>query len=933
MDLAEGRASAARLKADKVALAAASRVSDLDQEETPESIMLSSMTEEGAKDRTDREVVVPWLRFLWESYRSTLELLYKIPKLEKLYHKTCEKAFKFCQEYTRIQEFKKLCEMLRGQLINLQKTPYVNVRQVKPQWEWTPEALEFHLQTRFAQLEVATSLELWNEGFRTVEDIYAIVLNGKKTPKPRLMVNYYEKLTRIFWVSENKLFHAYAWYKYYCLSCESRKDLKQEEKSMLASCVLLAALTIPSTKDANTTTTAKNLNLQEEDETVDEKSQQMALLLDFPTNLSRQSLLLDILNKGILKEVVPELSSIYDTLENTFKPLHLVKSTADVIQTVKNINVLKPYAVPLQKVILMKLVQQLSRVYSVVKLKFVFDLTLEHLVDLDENSIEKLLIEGVVNKQLQLKFDHCNACIKFQAPSATTSTVENLLSKFGETLNKIHTKIASVENVDDEEEAKIEAEKTILSRKEYVENIVAEAALVEFKTFNDRKGLIERRKEGIEKVQQEKEKIQILQIEEDERRRIEIENRRLSFESQQREEERKKKDKEKYDILVIQKRLEDYKISIPFEDIAKLDPIGRKLLIKQAHDAEIEKEEAKKRELQKQARNHDFVERAKHIESVPCAKQMYEEWIEEDKKYYEDRYAAICVVQEREQKIFLAEQKRLSKMEAFASSFTNYLTEKQRVEHDKEVKELKNKMVGERRDKNIARARRLFAEDLERIEREEELLAEKLAKEERDRVEREMSENLRKKRELEEQAEREREKNLERMKKSVAEAEEAKKLLSQQQQVPPPPPPTVVEAKKNVYVPPTRRREEVVEPLEYRNAPPRQQQEQPTDNWRASRPGTSNNNNNNAFNRNTNGGGAPQLNSRAANFGASSPPPVGSGGGGARSDGRSFGFNDASAGPPSQQQQQPFSSSNANGGRQQQPSGDSWRFFKKNMCL
>ena len=29
-----------------------------------------------------------------------------------------------------------------------------------------------HLTTRFAQLEVASALELWTEGFRTVEDIH-----------------------------------------------------------------------------------------------------------------------------------------------------------------------------------------------------------------------------------------------------------------------------------------------------------------------------------------------------------------------------------------------------------------------------------------------------------------------------------------------------------------------------------------------------------------------------------------------------------------------------------------------------------------------------------------------------------------------------------------------------------------------------------------
>jgi hypothetical protein len=58
---------------------------------------------------------------------------------------------------------------------------------------------------------------------------------GKKTPKPKLMMTYYDKLQRIFWVSDNKLFHAYACFRYYVLCCENRKDLKAEEKSIMAS--------------------------------------------------------------------------------------------------------------------------------------------------------------------------------------------------------------------------------------------------------------------------------------------------------------------------------------------------------------------------------------------------------------------------------------------------------------------------------------------------------------------------------------------------------------------------------------------------------------------------------------------------------------------------------------------------------------------------
>lgn len=43
-------------------------------------------------------------------------------------------------------------------------------------WDgWNTDSIELHLQTRFAQLEVAAGLELWTEGFRTVEDIYNIM--------------------------------------------------------------------------------------------------------------------------------------------------------------------------------------------------------------------------------------------------------------------------------------------------------------------------------------------------------------------------------------------------------------------------------------------------------------------------------------------------------------------------------------------------------------------------------------------------------------------------------------------------------------------------------------------------------------------------------------------------------------------------------------
>jgi translation initiation factor 3 subunit A len=502
MQLSESRAALARQKADKVALVAAARVSDLDQEESPESIMLSSMTEDGARDRTDREVVVPWLKFLWENYRAILELLSKIPKLDKLYHTTCSKAFKFCQEYGRVLEFRRLCDMLRQHLAFLtnKKVQLAPVRNPRPVWEWTPETLDAHLQTRFSQLEVATNLELWNEGFRTIEDIFGLMVAGKFRPRPKLMVMYYEKLTRIFWVSENKLFHAYAWFRYYSLSIESRKDLKPEERSVLASSVLLSALTIPSFKDIYLTSLVAGEAVEFDDEiVVVEKHNQIAQLLDFQNNPSRKALLADIVSRGILTEVLPELAVLYDCLEVKFQPLSLVSTLTAAVNAVRSHPQLGMYALSLQRVIVTKVMQQLSRAYSAVKLEFVFKL-MSGLSDLSASAIEKIIIESAAQKQLQLKVNHAAGCIQFTSSSSSTeSAFENQAALLGSSMKTITGTINS------HLEKKALDMKKAAARKDYFVRVL-DALDQEYSQCLDRKIQIERRKENLERLQQEREK-------------------------------------------------------------------------------------------------------------------------------------------------------------------------------------------------------------------------------------------------------------------------------------------------------------------------------------------------------------------------------------------------------------------------------------------
>jgi translation initiation factor 3 subunit A len=70
---------------EKAAVKSAVDVDDLEASETPESILLGAVSGDQSKDRTDRALVTPWLKFLWESYRTSLETLKNNARLEVIY--------------------------------------------------------------------------------------------------------------------------------------------------------------------------------------------------------------------------------------------------------------------------------------------------------------------------------------------------------------------------------------------------------------------------------------------------------------------------------------------------------------------------------------------------------------------------------------------------------------------------------------------------------------------------------------------------------------------------------------------------------------------------------------------------------------------------------------------------------------------------------
>eukprot|EP00968_Pinguiococcus_pyrenoidosus_P001489 scaffold65_cov233-Pinguiococcus_pyrenoidosus.AAC.8 len=150
----------------------------LEEEEmiTSDSVMLMATTAEGLRDRTAQETWVPWVKFLWESYRSIIETLKVNSKLEATYHATARAAFSFCLQFRRTSEFRRLCDVLRTHLQNLEKLniagTVVSEAKSRRPWEgWSERSIERQLQTKFDQLEAGSELGMWNETFKTMDDI------------------------------------------------------------------------------------------------------------------------------------------------------------------------------------------------------------------------------------------------------------------------------------------------------------------------------------------------------------------------------------------------------------------------------------------------------------------------------------------------------------------------------------------------------------------------------------------------------------------------------------------------------------------------------------------------------------------------------------------------------------------------------------------
>ncbi|KTF78987.1 hypothetical protein cypCar_00030453 [Cyprinus carpio] len=660
LKLAEEKTETAKEESQQMVL----DIEDLDNIQTPESVLLSAVSGEDTQDRTDRLLLTPWVKFLWESYRQCLDLLRNNSKVERLYHDIAQQAFKFCLQYTRKAEFRKLCDNLRMHLGQIQRhhnqSTAINLN--------NPESQSMHLETRLVQLDSAISMELWQEAFKAVEDIHGLFALSKKPPKPQLMANYYNKVSTVFWKSGNALFHACTLHRLYHLSREMRKNLTQEEMQRMSTRVLLATLSIPITPER--TDIARLLDM---DGIIVEKQRRLATLLGLQSPPTRQSLINDMVRFNLLQYIVPEVKELYNWLEVDFHPLKLCGRVTKLLNWVRDQaekeSDLLHYVPHLQNNTILRLLQQVAQIYQSIE----FNRLASLVPFVDAFQLERSIVDAARHCDLQVRIDHTSRTLSFGSDlnystkedspvgpflqNMPSEQIRNQLTAMSSSLAKAIQVIKPASILQEHEEQSQQAITAYLknARKEH-QRILA------------RRQTIEERKERLESLNIQREKEELEQREAELQKVRKAEEERLRQEAKEREKERIMQEHEQIKKKTVRERLEQIKKTelgakafkdIDIEDLEELDPDF--IMAKQVEQLEKEKKELQER-LKNQEKKIDYFERAKCLEEIPLIKKAYEEQRIKDMELWElQEEERICNMKMEREKA-LEHKQRMSRM-------------------------------------------------------------------------------------------------------------------------------------------------------------------------------------------------------------------------------------------------------------------------------
>ncbi|KAH8369193.1 hypothetical protein KR009_003794 [Drosophila setifemur] len=786
LKMAEEHTEAAQ--AQSSAAVAVLELDDLDNIATPESILMSAVCGEDAQDRSDRTILLPWVKFLWESYCQCLELLRVNTHCEALYHDIARMAFQFCLKYNRKSEFRRLCDKLRKHLEDICKssnqTTGVSINKVETQ--------QLCLDTRLYLLDSAIQMELWQEAYKAIEDIHGLMALSKKTPVPKTMANYYQKLAMVFSKAGNQLFHAAALLKLFQLTRELKKNLTKDDLQRMAAHVLLATLSIP-LPSAH----PEFDRFIEADKSPLEKAQKLAVLLGLPQPPTRVSLIREVVRLNVPQLVSEDFRNLYNWLEVEFNPLNLcnrIQSIIDIIESgPSETNLLSPYIQSLKDVTIMRLIRQISQVYESIEFKRL--LQLASFCNIFE--LEKLLVESVRHNDMQIRIDHQKNSIYFgtdltesqreyrpDGPALQSMPSEQIRSQLVN-MSTVLTRAVSIVYPNRERDQRAKLRTQMVHHYHEIKDR-------EHQRILQRQKIIEDRKEYIEKQNNAREEEEARRQEEESRKAKLAEQKRLEQEQQERELKRHQNEIQAIREKSLKEKMQQISQTAHGKKmLSKLDEEGiKKLDAEQIAKRESEELQREAKELQSKLKSQekkiDYFERAKRLEEIPLFEKYLAEKQVKDKEFWEATEKTRIENAIAERKDAVSQQERLKRMYPDRDEFLDALKKERASLYVEKLKKFEVALEAERKKRladRIIRRREerrqsfLREKEEERLRKEEEIrlaqAAEERAAAEARRLEREAEDEKRraqyeKQRAKEEEAERKIKEDRDRLAREVA---------------------------------------------------------------------------------------------------------------------------------------------------------------------
>ena len=583
-----------------------------------------------------------------------------------------------------------------------------------------------------------------------------------------MMANYYEKLTKIFLMSGNALYHAAAWGKFYAVTT-TIGGKSEEELSRLAGQVLVSALAVP-----------VNQKSEESVEEVKGRTGRLTSLLGLSKTPTRTGLLRDAvsfnafqhvgafltdiqLSRNVLKLTSESIRSLYNILEVTFDPLTLCVEVAPLFRALSEDASYAPYLPLLQRALLSRLISQLAQVYSSITIENLLSLLQPLREALAEGSgdstiyepeqIEAYIMRGTHKGELNVRVDHASGTLDFvddpfsgfdNTQVATSSThgivvqpsaashVRTRLSGIATALNHALTILEPPPvPTADEQRARIAA--------------LVTAADAERKALQLRRAIVARRRELLSELAARKEKEEQSRRSEESRlakydesrravedaRRREIERARAEIQQRRNEEARqlaqslRERGNLKVDIDVSRvKGCDNNRLFILLQDVENLNTDS--LMRLQVEQLEKEKREREAR-LRVISKRIDHTERAYRQEERPLLAKDYELQQASDRSTFEQVQKGRIDAAREDHKRNLETKKRLARILPEFESRKAIILEKRSAEYERKQATARAKIEEEKAKRRTAVTK---AREEERLRKEAEERAQREAEEE-----------------------------------------------------------------------------------------------------------------------------------------------------------------------------------------------------------